>query len=247
MGMFYTQQGMVAVVVDNPGIGETSDLDQYANYRSYDRQTFSQYLNDMGWSYLGLSSFQGQQILDWMKTRDFINPAMIALSGHSLGTEQVMVLAVLNPDIAAVVFNDFLCNQINRLVAITKPDSLGKRPSFFSYQHHFKNELEWFDYPDLVASLAPRPLILSEGGAAADLDYVRRAYQIMDADSNIAIYHYPKYRDPRARKHDYEEIPEGLDLYEYFEYVNVDAENHYFKADIVVPWLTRVLQSESCR
>jgi len=37
------------------------------------------------------------------------------------------------------------------------------------------------------------------------------------------------------------DIPEGLDGEEYLEYSNVDAPNHYFKANLAVPWLTNIL------
>lgn len=243
MAMFYAQQGIVAVAVDNPGIGELSDLEQYVLAPSYDRNTFSRYLLDMGWSYLGLSAFQGQQILKWMKSRDFIDNKRIALSGHSLGTEPVMALAVLDPDIRAIVINDFMCRLITRATVITKPNSQGLRPVANWLGHCVPGLWQWFDYPDIVASLAPRPLILTEGGAQTDLDLVKEAYKIMGVKDNITVYHYPKYSDPGARR-DYECIPEGLDMEEYFKYVNVDAPNHYFKSEVAVPWLKNVLNDK---
>ncbi len=66
------------------------------------------------------------------------------------------------------------------------------------------------------------------------------AYPIMGADANLAVYHYPMYKDCRNRKHDYETIPEGLDHKEFWEYYNIDGHNHYFKADVVVPRLKDV-------
>jgi len=239
MALFYVRQGIVAVAVENPGIGETGDLEKYGGPK-YDVGTFSRYLLDLGWSYLGLSSFQGQQILNWMKTHDFIDNKRIALSGHSLGTEPAMVLAVLNPDICAVVFNDYMCRLIKRATVLTKPADTGLRPVHNGLFHFPPDMWKWFDHPDIVASFAPRPVIITEGGAASDLDMIKKAYQIMGAKDNITIYHYPKYYDPISRR-DYVEIPEGLTLEEYYEYANVDAPNHYFKANLAVPWLTNIL------
>lgn len=240
MAMFYAENGFVSVVLDNPGIGETSDLEKYGRAPAYDRDTFSRYLLDMGWSYLGLSAFQGQQIFKWMKSLDFIDNSRIAISGHSLGTEPLMVLAVLNPDIHAIVFNDFMCRTIKRATVETKPTETGVRPAANWLGHCVPGLWNWFDYPDIVASLAPRPLILTEGGAVADLDLIKYAYKIMDGEENISIYHYPKYQDPKNRLHDYEFIPEGLDMDEYFQYVNVDVPNHYFKSEVAVPWLKNI-------
>jgi hypothetical protein len=86
MALYYVQKGLIAVALDHPGIGESSDLEFYREIKGYDRNTMSRYLIDMGWSYLGLSAFQGQKVLDWMKGLDFIDNSRIAISGHSLGT-----------------------------------------------------------------------------------------------------------------------------------------------------------------
>ena len=63
-----------------------------------------------------------------MRTQKFIDPNRIALSGHSLGTEPAMVHAALNPDIQALVYNDFLCRLRERWIVTTKPDQKGRRP-----------------------------------------------------------------------------------------------------------------------
>ena len=37
-------------------------------------------------------------------------------------------------------------------------------------------------------------------------------------------------------------LPEGLTRDEYFNLVNVDPPNHYFKTDLVMPWLERIVK-----
>ncbi len=239
MALFYAKSGMVVVAVDNPGVAESSDLERFGRAPSYERDGFSRYLIDMGWHYLGLSAFQSTQILTWMKARPFIDRNRIALSGHSFGTEPLMAIGVLDPDIRAFVFNDFVCRTIKRATVLTKPSDAGVRPVVNLLPHCVPGLWEWFDYPDLLASLAPRPLILTEGGATRDLDLLKKAYQIMGAGDKISVYYYPKYSDPSMRR-DYAEIPEDLDQNEWFQYVNVDHPNHYFKRDIAVPWLSGV-------
>ncbi len=240
MAMFYAQQGIVAVAVDNPGIAEISDLGAYA-VANNDRDTFSRYLIDLGWSYMGLSTYNGKQILAWLRSRDFIDRRRIALSGHSLGTEPVLALAVTEPGIRAVVFNDFLCRNIERATVTTKPSPEGIRPPANGLTHCVPGMWEWFDYPDLVASLAPLPLAITEGGPTANLELVRRAYRIAGEESAVQTWYYPKYSEPRNRR-DGVKIPEGLDPLGYMVFANVDAPNHYFKGKVAVPWLTRVLR-----
>ena len=240
MAMFYAEQGIISIVFDNPGIGENSDLEKYGLAPRYDRNTFSRYLLDMGWHYMGLWAFQGNQILNWMRTQDFIDSKRIALSGHSLGTEPLMALAVLNPDIRAIVFNDFLCRLRKRWIVTTKPDNKGRRPQTNWLGHCVPGMWKYFDYPDIIASLAPRPVILTEGGAQHDFDLLKRAYQIMDAPDNLSVHHQKKFEKAKNRKYDYVDIPEGLSTDEYWEYVNVDTKNHYFKANLAVPWLKNI-------
>ncbi len=240
MAKYYAEQGIVSIALDNPGIGEVSDLEAFGLGPNYDRNTLSRYLIDMGWHYLGLSAFNGQKIFDWLKTLDFIDPERIALSGHSLGTEAIMVLAVLNPDIKAVVFNDFLTNTVRRATSQTKPNERGLRPIANWLGHSVPGMWAWFDYADLLASLAPTPLLITEGGVTLDLNTVHKGYTIMQAEKNFDFRYYEKYSDPIDRKN-YTNFPEGLDMDEFFEYANVDAPNHYFKANIAVPWLSNIL------
>ena len=237
----YAQAGIVSVVVDNPGVAETSDLERLGMAPNYDRNAFSAQLLELGRHYLGLSAFQKLDILRWLKNRPFVDRTRIALSGHSLGTEPLMVMGVLDPEIAAFVFNDFLSPTLQRGIVNTKLDERGRRPPMNWIGHRVPGIWQWFDFPDIVASLAPRPLIITEGGPTHALDKVRASYRLVGAEDNLAIHYYPKYSDPAAR-HDGEEMPEGLNRESWFEYANVDAPQHYFKGDVAVPWLVEALK-----
>ena len=233
----FVKAGVVAVAVDHPGNGELSDLAKFRGTTMDDRHTLSRYLIEFGRDYIALSVFQKRHILEWLRGQPFVDAQRIALSGHSLGTEPILVMAVLDPHIHAIVWNDFLCPNILRAKVSTKPDSNGRRPPANWLGHCVPEMWQWFDYPDLVAAFAPRPLILTEGGPTASLDLVRKAYEIAGAPENVSVHYYPKYSDP-ANRHDGESIPEGLDQEEWFEYANVDAPRHYFKGYLAIPWLT---------
>ncbi|NLS93112.1 MAG: hypothetical protein GXX96_13230 [Planctomycetaceae bacterium] len=241
----FAKAGLVAVAVDHPGNGELSDLAKYRKTSADDRNTLSRYLIDAGRSYLGLSVFQKRQILQWLRSQRFVDADRIALSGHSLGTEPLLMMAVLDPQIQAMVWNDFLCPNMERAKVCTKPDNRGVRPPANFLGHCVPGLWEWFDYPDLVASFAPRPVILTEGGPTHSLNLVRKAYEIAGAPENVSIHYYPKYANPTDR-HDGEPIPEGLDQNEWFEYANVDVPCHYFKGYFAIPWLTKHFRLPDC-
>lgn len=233
----FVKAGFIAVAVDHPGNGELSDLAKHRGTTMDDRNAISRYLIDFGRNYIGLSVFQKLQILDWLRSLPMVDNERIAVSGHSLGTEPVLAMAVIDPGISAAVWNDFLCPNITRAKVSTKPNQNGVRPGANWLGHSIPGLWEWFDYPDLVAAIAPRSVIITEGGPTASLDLVRRAFEINDASDNVSINYYPKYSDP-ADRHDGEPIPEGLDQSEWFEYANVNAARHYFKGYLAIPWLT---------
>ena len=118
----------------------------------------------MDWSWLGYTSYMDQCVLDWVKTRPWVQKNRIILSGFSLGTEPMMVLGVLNPDIFAFVYNDFLCRTLERAKVMTMPSSRGVRSAPNSIRHLIPGFWKQFDFPDIVAALAPRPVICTEGG-----------------------------------------------------------------------------------
>ncbi len=233
----FVNAGFIAVAVDHPGNGELSDLAKHRGAATDDRNTIARYLLDFGRNYIGLSAFQKLEILDWLRSLPMVDNERIAVSGHSLGTEPVFAMAVIDPGISAVVWNDFLCPNIIRAKVSTKPNERGVRPGANWLGHCIPGLWDWFDYPDLVAAIAPRPVIITEGGPTESLDLVRRAFEINDATDKLSIHYYPKYSDP-ADRHDGEVIPEGLDQSEWFEYANVNADRHYFKGYLAIPWLT---------
>jgi hypothetical protein len=101
--------------------------------------------------------------------------------------------------------------------------------------------LEWVTFPDIAASLAPRPIIITEGGVTADLLKVKQAYEKFGAGDRMEYHYYPMYASAERRKWDMRDFPEGLDQDQFLECANVDAPNHYFKNHLAVPWLKRVL------
>ena len=239
MAWYYAKAGLVAVTLDNPGIGELDLLPDSAPPNS-GRVKLTAQLIRLGRSYVELTVSQKLHALAWLRSLPFVDAGRVAVSGHSLGTEPAMCMAVLDPSLAALVFNDFLCHVRQRHVVLGLPRD-GQWRDVDPLWHVVPGMFRWFDFPDLLSSLAGRPLIMTEGGAKQHLDQVRGAYGERGSARLLEIHHYPRYADPAARIHDDDEIPEGLTMEEYFTYANVDVPNHNFKHAVAVPWLVRTL------
>lgn len=230
MALHYVREGLVAVAVDNPSFGELSD-NGVADFL-----VSSRFLLEVGWSYLGLTSWQDRVILEWMKEQPIVRNDRIIVSGFSLGTEPMMVLGLLDDSIYAFVYNDFLCRTRERALVMNKPDAKGARPFPNSDEHLIPEFLTHFDFPDIVAALAPRPVICTEGGMDRDFGIIAKAFEIAGAPENFEYHHYAKYADPASRKQ-LNELPSGIDRTEFFELVNCDSPNHYLKLEWILPWL----------
>ena len=235
------QQGYVAVAVDNAATGESADLERLKHGGDYDYDIVSRFLLELGWSWLGYTSYLDMHVLQWMKEQPYIRKDRIVVSGFSLGTEPMMVLGVLDKDIYAFVYNDFLCQTQERALVMTKPNEDLRRPFPNSIRHLIPNYWKYFNFPDIVASLAPRPIILTEGGLDRDFRLVQAAYRDTGKPNNVKFYHYPKYANPENRK-DVEKLEEGMDIKSFFQAANVDPASHYYKYELILPWLKDILK-----
>jgi hypothetical protein len=193
MALNMVKEGYVAVAVDNAAAGEASDLECYDKGWNYDYDVVSRFLLELGWSWLGYTSYLDMQVLNWMKAQSYIRKDRIVISGFSLGTEPMMVLGVLDKDIYAFVYNDFLCQTQERAVVMTKPDKENRRPFPNSIRHLIPGYWRYFNFPDVVASLAPRPIIFTEGGLDRDFRLVQSAYAASGKPENAEFHHYPKF------------------------------------------------------
>ncbi len=229
MAMEYVRAGLIAVAVDNPGAGELSDpivpgLEAVALQALWS-----------GSHYEGLSVFHKRCVLEWLRQQPMVKTGRIAVSGHSLGAKYALHLAVLDENVAALVYND---NAVNwRLRAL----SVSLRPTHVL--QYVPGLMEWFDYTDLLAAVAPRPVLVTEGMRPDEMRRVQAAWQIHDASDQFLAVQQPRYETSSQRKYDdIAEFPTGLTYAEWNEYGYVDPRNHFFKADAAVPWLrTRLI------
>ena len=243
MGLNFVKEGYIVVAVDNAAAGEASDLEKYYYGSNYDYDIVSRILLEIGWNWLGYTTYLDKLVLDWMKAQNYIDNKRIIVSGFSLGTEPLMALGVIDKDIFAFIYNDFLCNTQERAIVMTRANDKGRRRFPNSIRHLIPDYWKYFNFPDVVASLAPRPIIFTEGGLDRDFDLVKSAYAVMGASQNIKCYHYPKFAKLENRSQ-LKAVPMGIDAKTYFRLVNVDPPAHYFKYKLVVPWVNEILSNK---
>jgi alpha/beta hydrolase family protein len=225
--LHYVKRGFVSVAVENPA---TCELASPLRPRSQ----MSQCMLWMGRNYLGLSVFQKACILQWLSRQPMVDSSRVATSGHSLGSNPADVLGVLYPElVGAVIHNDFVCNWQERAIA-------GNFLAPGGTHHTVPGLFQWFDHTDIEAALAPCPLLFTEGGRTNQIDKIRQAYRLVQAEDCLEVHYYAKYATPEQRPLDGKELPDGITADEYLEYANVDVPMHRFRPQRAVPWLARV-------
>jgi dienelactone hydrolase len=229
MGWHYVRAGFVAVCVDNPATQEAWDA------RWPGRTELSQWLIAMGRSYFSLAAQQGLALFRWVRGLRCVDRLRVATSGFSLGTNPALMVAVLEPRVAAVVHNGHLGSQRDRAV------SLGLAPE--KMWQIVPGMLEWLDRPDLAAALAPRPLLICEGAAPWHARRVRNAYETARAAGRLRIIYNPAYATAarRRRAQRLSGAPEGVTEETFKQCVCQDSPNHGFKPEFAVPWLRTAL------
>lgn len=230
MAWHYARAGFVSVCVDNPGTQET----WHASCPG--RTELSQHLIINGQCYFTLGVCVALGLYRWLRARKCVDGRRIATSGFSLGTNAALMSAILEPRIAAVVHCGHLGSQRDRFLSmgLTGEKMWQVIPGISA----------WFDRPDLAAALAPRPLLVCEGAAPWHARRVREAYRSAHASDRLKITYNPAYATAASRRHA-ERLagpPRGVTEEEFKRCICQDSPNHYFKPEIAVPWLTRMLR-----
>ena len=230
----YAQIGMIGVAIENPATAESGvrEVNHYVT-----QQQFARFMTLAGRSNWGWMVEHVLETVGFLKGHPNVDAKRIAVSGMSLGCIPALYAAVMSDDVAAVVYNDFVTSWAAKAIAVTKEvDSVDARRPFGFHR--------WFDdEPDLMAAVAPRPMILAEGGAwKGAIEKIRRAYALAGAADNLKVSYYRKYADPASRKHEDVDLLQAKDLTQddFLRMSNVDANDHSFHPEVNLPWLANV-------
>jgi len=229
----YAQIGMIGVAIENPATAESgvSEVEHMLT-----QHQFARFMTLAGRSSWGFMVEHVLETIGFLKDHPHVDPARIGVSGMSLGCIPALYTAVVSDDVAAVVYNDFVSSWAANAVSVTKRLSGVDPRRPFGFHRWFDDE------PDLMAAVAPRPMILSEGGAwKGVIEKVQRAYRLAGAEDKLCIRYYKKYSEATGRTHEDVDLHKttGLTGDEYLTHSNVDARDHSFHPDVNLPWIAK--------
>ena len=244
MGKYYAENGMVAVCFDHLSMGalalDTDDEGLGWHSRTY----LTHLLLAEGYSYTSLSAQHAFCFLNFVKTLPFVDPKRLAVSGHSLGTETAIYMAMASDDIRAVVFNDMCASHRDRMGAITEYENLEDPLCLALNIHLVPGSAHYYDLKDLCAAVAPRPIAMNEGGPDEYFEEIRSVYAAFGAEDLLQLTHYPKYQDPETR-HLHGNIPlSGLSIDTHFDWSYTNPSDHSFRKEPSIRFLRHVFFGE---
>lgn len=162
-------QGFIVLSPDSLSAGERI----FKGYKEFDSKLF--YDKYPNWSMIGKAIWDNQKALDYLMTVDFVDKDNIMVMGHSEGAVDSLFLAAFDDRISAVALNCGLSN-------IHSDPNPYKwcRDSWFVAMPKLKEYFDRgeipFDFHELVALVAPRPLL----SFSASKDSVFPYYQGVD-------------------------------------------------------------------
>ncbi len=147
-------------------------------------------LQHTNWTLMGERTWDALRCLDYLESRPEVDPARFAVAGLSLGGETTMYIAALDERILAACSSGWLTTVANM--------KNGHCPCF-----NFPGLEENFDFSDIFACVAPRPLVLeigekekAPGGfpvaiARGAFTEIRAAYRVFGAETNALLDVHP--------------------------------------------------------
>ncbi|MEM2921182.1 MAG: alpha/beta hydrolase family protein [Candidatus Bathyarchaeia archaeon] len=144
----------------------------------------------LGRTLLGCNIFDGMRALDFLTTREYVDPNRLGCMGLSFGGTMATYLALLDDRIKAV---DIMCYATTtEHYAISRPNFCGSQlvPRLYKYA----------DVPDVIAAIAPKPLLIESGAsdtcfwihsALKAHDVIKRAYEVAGEPDNLWIDVFP--------------------------------------------------------
>ena len=157
------------------------------------------------WSMVGKAIWDVMRSVDFLLTRAEVDPDRIACLGHSLGGHTSLFAGAFDPRIAAVVSNGGQLSWVRDKNHWSRPpDPRGRPVSSYIYIPRFRPYIEDpnlpipIDFTDLMAMVAPRPLLImcseDEGerdGLVHALGDAYSVYSSAGAGDRLTWFTYP--------------------------------------------------------
>ncbi|MGQ9514720.1 MAG: alpha/beta hydrolase family protein [Thermoproteota archaeon] len=181
--------GFVTIMPDWRSFGERVGYHNPYPGRDICNVHFIQHLI-LGRTLFGANIFDGMRVLDFLTSRDEVDPKRIGCMGLSFGGTMTTYLALLDERIRAA---DIICYATTtEHYAISRPNFCGSQLVPFLYKYA--------DVPDVMAAIAPKPLLIESG--ASDTCFwihsalrahatVKRAYEVIGKPDHLWIEVFP--------------------------------------------------------
>lgn len=181
--------GFVTVAPDWRSFGERIGYSNPYPGRDICNVHFLQHLL-LGRTLLGSNIFDGMRVIDFLTTRDYVDPGRIGCMGLSFGGTMTAYLALLDDRVKAA---DIICYATTtEHYAISRPNFCGSQLVPYLYKYA--------DVPDVIAAIAPKPLLLESGAsdtcfwihsALKAHEVVKKAYEVAGAPDKLWIEVFP--------------------------------------------------------
>jgi len=147
-------------------------------------------LQHTNWTLMGERLWDALRCIDYLETRPEVNKKRIAVAGLSLGGETTMYVAAMDTRIKAANSSGWLTTIDNM--------KHGHCPCW-----NFPGLEQNFDFADIFACIAPRPLVLeigekesAPGGFPVDIarlafEQIKPAYRVFGAENNLRLDIHP--------------------------------------------------------
>jgi cephalosporin-C deacetylase-like acetyl esterase len=181
-GIWFARHGYACLVLDSLQLGEIEGI-HHGTHR-FDMWWW----NSRGYTPAGVEAWNCVRALDYLQSRSEIDPERIGATGRSGGGAYSWFIAAIDDRIKVAVPVAGITDLENHVV-----DGVVEGHCDCMY---FVNTYRW-DYPQLAAMVAPRPLLISNTdkdkifpleGVLRTHEKVRRIYKLHDAEKNLGLH-----------------------------------------------------------
>jgi dienelactone hydrolase len=187
----FTEMGCITVSMDQWGFGERGKPFWYIfkrkhNYDVYERK-YAQNMLEFGRTITGLRVFDSIRIVDYLYTREDVDPSRIGISGLSMGGLTASLVAALEERITMAVVAGYLNTFKSSIIDLPQKHCADMIiPGMLNLSEEF----------DLLSLIAPRYLCFIAGikdslfpikGATQAFDALKKSYQLLDAADNCVL------------------------------------------------------------